>query len=399
MSSKRVMFVVHVGKTVGHLVRALAVADELAARDCRPEFVASDRAVGLLDAWPTRYAHHRVPWNWSHNDAEVPRPGAGYTSRVTETADGLLSILRAARPKLVVGFPGVFSTQAARALEVRHASVLHAPYVWPIVELNAPQPAEEAVQALAARVTHGAFTSLMQALSRDLGLPPLTYEAYLATETIFIPQPGLPLRRRYGNLAEFGFIRASYGGGRVPAGLDLAGTCHVTFGSGNPCDLGEVVAAVRTVFPQVLVTGWPGRAGEVQPGVFACEAIPSRSLAGRVAAVVSHGGIGTVGTFAEHGTPQLVIPTEIDQATMAIHATRAGIAREYGLDAWARDPRLGRRLPPIDRRALVDRLEEACAAPPPARIPSDGAAEIAANILQLLAGSTSNAGRSAITVG
>jgi len=84
--------------------------------------------------------------------------------------------------------------------------------------------------------------------------------------------------------------------------------------------------------------------------------IASSSLAGQVAAVISHGGIGTVGTFAEHGTPQLIIPTELDQATMAVHAARLGLAMHCGLDSWARRGKLGRQLPEFSEAEFVSLL-------------------------------------------
>lgn len=75
--------------------------------------------------------------------------------------------------------------------------------------------------------------------------------------------------------------------------------------------------------------------------------VASRSLAGHVRAVVSHGGLGTVGTFAEFGHPQLVIPTEFDQATTGLYCRATGIAATCGLEAWPSRRSLGRQLPPL----------------------------------------------------
>ncbi|HEY7875319.1 MAG TPA: hypothetical protein VIG64_09375, partial [Actinomycetota bacterium] len=94
-------------------------------------------------------------------------------------------------------------------------------------------------------------------------------------------------------------------------------------------------------------------------GVFTAPLIASSSLAGRVELVITHGGIGTVGTFAAGGTPLLIVPTEIDQATMAIHAERAGLGCAYGMERWLRSPSLGRRLPSIDPDRLVEAMRRA----------------------------------------
>jgi hypothetical protein len=317
--------------------------------------------------------------------------------RVLETAADVRAELEARQPHLIVGFPGVFTAQIARTLGIAHLSVLHGPYLWPFVELESPTPAESAVRDFAQRGMDNVASDLMHEIARELGMADLDYAEYLETEHILVPQPELPLHVR-DNVAELGFVRASYGNPEPPPSVDLERSALISFGSGNPCDLTEVVAAARQVFPQVVVTGWRDHHGKVAPGVFAQGAIASSTFAGRVGAVISHGGIGTVGTFAEHGTPQVMVPTEIDQATMAIHAVRTGIAEQYGLEAWAEQPRLGRHLPPIDRDELAARLVRACESPLPPTRPSDGAADLADEILRAAA-ELEPAGRTPLVAG
>jgi len=234
----------------------------------------------------------------------------------------------------------------------------------------------------------GSFDSILSHLSTRLGLPKLTYNEYLRTEPIFVPQPGLPLPD-FDNLYQVGFIRASLGPPFDETHVNLDRACYITFGSGNPCDVTRIVQVARSVFPWVIVSTSATPLRQIPSQVIARPFIASSSLAGRVTTVVSHGGIGTVGTFAEHRTPQLIIPTEIDQATMAVHANRLGIARHCGLDAWARRPRLGRHLPEFDDKELLSTLEALQSGPMgPGNIVCSGASEIAWGLLQMVESSS-----------
>lgn len=374
----RVLIVAHVGETLGHLVRGLGIADALAERGATVEIAADRRASTLLGRWRRRYRHHVVAWEWSHNALRPGGPRSRDVTAVTRTGAAVQRLLLASRPDVVVGLPGVFSTQIARASDVPHVSVVHAPYLWPVLRLEDPTPAETAIGRVAASVLE-TFEALFAELSRSLGVPALDYEQFLDSEPLLVPQPGLALRTGP-NVRSFPYIRASYGEAPALRGSVLASTCHVTFGSGNPCDLSPVVRAARRVFPSVLVAGARPR-GVPKRGVTVQPAVASSGLVGRVAAVVSHGGMGTVGTFAEHGTPQLVVPTEIDQATMAALGRRQGHLEEHGLDAWAADARLGRRLPPIDEARLAEQLAALRDGGPRAAVAADGAEQIAEHLL------------------
>lgn len=381
----KILIIAHIGETLGHLVRGLAIADELAALGVRPEIAASGNARWVLQTWGHRYNHHVISWSWSHNAVDPDRPSAAYLSRVVESNRQVIDLLETKRPDLVVGLPGVFTTQAANSLRIPHASILHGPYLSPIVDLDHPTWTESAVLEFARRIAcGGSFDYIMAHLSEEFSLPKLTYEQYLRTEHIFIPQPGLPIPSLH-NLHRAGFIRASVGPPLDDTRVNLDRACYVTFGSGNPCDITRIVEVARSAFPWVIVSTAATPPSEVSSQVILRPFIASTSLAGRVAAVVSHGGIGTVGTFAEHRTPQLIIPTEIDQATMAVHAARLGIASQCGLDAWARSPRLGRHIPEFDKEELFSALEALKIGPMgPGNIIGTGAAEIASGLIQLI---------------
>ncbi len=373
-----VLMIAHIGETLGHLVRGLSIADELTARGIQVELACSPRAASLLENWRIQYPHHRIRWDFSHNSMAPDVPSTRFLSFVTETTSDVVKLLNNTKPDLVIGLPGVFSVQAARSLGIPHISILHGPWLSPIVSVEKPTAVELAVLNFAQRIfMDGCVDRVYSHLSRTMGFPDLNYQGYLESETIFVPQPGLCLPTR-SNIIETKFIRASFGPQSNLNHSKLEDACYVTFGSGNPCDISIIVELAQTVFPTIIVSTGKKQLRYGSPKIISQTYIASSTLAGRVAAVISHGGIGTVGTFAEYGTPQLIIPTEIDQATMAVHAVRFGIAKQYGLDVWARQPRLGRHLPDINKhelhRALIDlRLARNSSTD----ILADGAAEIA----------------------
>ena len=150
-------------------------------------------------------------------------------------------------------------------------------------------------------------------LSNRLGVPKITYNEYLHTETILVPQFGLPIKK-LPNIHIFNFIRASFGPRINLNRLDLENSCYITFGTGNPCDITNIVRIARKVFQQVIVSTGNTNLKNNFIGVINKPFIPSSSLVGKTSVVISHGGIGTVGTFAEYKTPQIVIPTEIESS-------------------------------------------------------------------------------------
>lgn len=351
----RILFAVHIGETLGHLVRALSLADEFTKLGARVDIAASDSASTLLQSWPHAYKHHPLNWGWSHNECGVHTPSSTYINRICASVSSLRAVILEANPNLIVGCPGFASFQVARHLGIPHVSILHGPYLAPIVHLDNLVPHEARILEFSRSLCRGSATTILSAISDTCRFPEITYEQYLKTEDIYVPQPGLNLPP-WPNLTQTQFIRASFG---PPIDLDdehLSRACYVTFGSGNPCDISSIVDMVSAQFRFVVVSTGHLQLSQKPRNVLARPFVASASLAGRVGAVISHGGIGTVGTFAEHGTPQLIIPTELDQATMAMHAVRLGIAEEYGLRSWINRETLGRRLPEISRADFVKKV-------------------------------------------
>ena len=379
----RILIVAHTGETLGHLAKGLAIADELIARGCHVEIAASQKGEKLIRTWNDSCTHHILRWAWSHNSCDLDGPSSNFFRLPLETASDILALLRSVRPDIVVGLPGILSTQASRHFGIRHVSILHGPYLAPRTKLANPNPVESAILELAKKVCLGPVNKGFSLLSQTFGVPWLDYQMYLQTETIFVPHPGLEMAGA-DNIRRFGFVRSSIGAPFDPGGPNPSGACLVTFGSGNPCDISRIIRLTRTVFESVIVTAGQLNPGKATDGIFTTKRyVAYRSLAGRVAAVVCHGGVGTVGTFAESGTPMLIIPTEIDQAITAIYASRLGIARHCGLASFKQRKKLGRQLPDFsDEEFLANLRILQHTDRQPGRIVSSGAAEIASAIVQ-----------------
>ncbi|MDZ4064564.1 MAG: hypothetical protein U1E22_07850 [Coriobacteriia bacterium] len=353
-----IMMIAHVGETVGHVARGLAIADALRNRGTKVEFAVDPRAQWLFDVWPSSYRTYPISWDFSHNAFGRDSAPQQVLRGVLKANRELLAVLKETQPDAALGLPGLFSFQACRSLGIPHASVMHAPYLSPLLDLHDASQAERIVLDLTNEILlGGAVDTVLNELSAKLALPAATMREALAEETIICPQPGLPFRGPCPqNIQVADFIAASYGPSPPPGLSTGSDLCYVTFGSGNPCDLGNVVRSVAGLYDQVLLSTGSLRVGDMPKNVITCRAVSAEGLLDRVSAVVSHGGIGTVGTFARAGIPQLVIPTEPDQATMAVHGTRHGVCMQCGLEAWSEHAQTGRRLPQMGVSELHDAI-------------------------------------------
>jgi Glycosyltransferase Family 4 len=345
----RVLVVAHVGETVGHLVRGLTLADALAAHGAEVHVATSADGWGFLA--PSPYQYHPLPWNWSHNRLQWPLHPSQLAA-VEATNRTLLALLNYLRPDLIVSLPGVFTAQAARSRGIPHVSVAHGVYLSGLVN-----PCDyDAIGRSVIRGGESFFVRqgevLFEHLSDRLGLPSLSYKAWLSEEQILVPDPFIPLLHQV-NLWRVPALRSGYG---LPPPLDIARlreTCLISFGSGNPCDIEPVLRAAVAHFPHVLSVTGRTRPRISHPRVTTVAAVNSLLVAPHIRAVISHGGLGTVGTFL--GLPQLLVPTEIDQATTSLHVQRAGVANAVGLERWLKGPVLGREL-----TADAGELDTAC---------------------------------------
>jgi UDP:flavonoid glycosyltransferase YjiC (YdhE family) len=373
--------VAHVGETLGHLARAMPVAVELVKRGVEVWVATSENQVAreILSEHCPEARYYPVRWEWSHNSHSLAGLKSELADRMVDSAIDVQRAILTTKPDVILGFPGLVSTLIARTLKVYHISVLHATYLAPVWCVENVSNEEKAVLAFGSRIWSFANT-IAQFLCHELKLDPLTYDEYLATEPILVPQPGLDLQPGFENARSIGFITSSIGPSIDTQGIS-SDTCYVTFGTGNSCDISELVEAANREFSHVIVsTGLRNIVSKKSRGIVV-PLVASASLAGRVGFVVSHGGLGTVGTFAAAGARQLIIPTEFDQATTAIYARRCGIAQCVGLSDWQARKDLGRLFPKLNPDVIEISLRDLKDQPLPPPVDSTGARTIADEVL------------------
>jgi UDP:flavonoid glycosyltransferase YjiC (YdhE family) len=238
----------------------------------------------------------------------------------------LLETVAAWRPDLIVRE----SAEFAAAIAADHAGVPHARVAVHMVSF------EENFAALVA--------APMDALRRDTGLPP-DEAAFLRTEPVFTAFPAsldnpsgaseqtpIPFRVRHHE-------EEPHTG---PAAWDVAGDSrplvYVTFGT-----IAGSTSSVNSIYRTALeaIAGLPVRAllttgrgvdggilGTIPANVHVAAWVPQRDVLARAAALVCHGGSGTVRGALAAGVPMVVVPLGADQPHNAqrVAAVGAGIA-------------------------------------------------------------------------
>ncbi|WOD37324.1 hypothetical protein [Nodosilinea sp. E11] len=351
----KILIVAHIGETLGHLVRGISIAKELEKRGIEVSFAASDRAISLLKE---NFNLHVLSWNFSHNSFEPNNPTSETLKAILLSNKNLLELLETHRPNLIIGMPGIFTAQVALKIGIPHLSVMHGPYLSPLIPIKGFTESEtKIIESTQQLFVSGCVDSIRRHLSKSLNLPYSTYQEYLETERIFVPQPNLFIQPA-DNIQLVNFINASLGEPFRGEERDLREACHITFGSGSCTDLTKIVHLARQFFPRLVVSCGTNKLEKVPDQVDVQPFISSFSLAGRVRAVISHGGIGTVGTFAASQTPQLIIPTDCDQANMTIYTRHTGIAHSVGKSGWEQTQQLGRCMPQFTDGELINSLEK-----------------------------------------
>ncbi len=207
------------------------------------------------------------------------------------------------------------------------------------------------------------------------GLPPLRYPDYFAAldrqtaPAIYAVSPHvLPRPREWGaNVHQTGFWYLDQAAGYAPPQalqefLD-AGDPPVYIGFGSmsdrdPAAMGALVreAVRRAGVRAVILSGWGGIDAADDGRVFMLDAAPHDWLFPRMAAVVHHGGIGTMAEAARAGVPQVIVAYSADQPFWGEQTRRIGVSpawfRRYGLTA---DRLAGAIRAALDDRGLRDR--------------------------------------------
>jgi UDP:flavonoid glycosyltransferase YjiC (YdhE family) len=174
----------------------------------------------------------------------------------------------------------------------------------------------------------------MAPLWRDAGLEPDVYAGCYRGLYVDIYPPSL----RSTDMSHVPATQLCRPAEGVPA---AGGLVYVTFGTvWNDVDAGftAAVEAAATVADEVLVTvgpaGDPAGLGDVPRNVVVERFVPQDEVLPRSAAVVCHGGSGTVLASLAHGVPLLCLPRGADQFANAANLERVGAgATASGADA------------------------------------------------------------------
>ena len=198
---------------------------------------------------------------------------------------------------------------------------------------------------LSAKVVNAGVLSAVNRGRSELGLPPIDNVlessigagAIAATDAaLTIVPPGVALRAvqtGYMHLREPGPLDSE-----VEAFLDSGSPpVYVGFGSmpvPRADSMGQLLAdAARAAGRRLVVaSGWGGPKGTARQGdCLFVEDVPHPLLFPRVAAVVHHGGAGTVATAARAGVPQVVLPYMSDQFMWRSQVVKLGLGPKAGL--------------------------------------------------------------------
>ena len=85
------------------------------------------------------------------------------------------------------------------------------------------------------------------------------------------------------------------------------------------------------------MTRFPNQLPDLPDGIRHFSNIPFSQLLPRCAAIVHHGGVGTLSQALKAGTPQIVRPYGFDQFDNAQRLTRLGVAEEISVKAYRAD--------------------------------------------------------------
>ena len=260
---------------------------------------------------------------------------------------------------VMIANPGVL---AARLVQERQAlpmaSLLLQPWVIPSIEappimpggFSQPTWAPKSLAKLYWSAFHRVCDSIvkpqLEPVRNRLGLPPVsdTMSWWLSPELVIgmfpewygPPQTDWPRQIR---LTDFPFPADDSNQALAPelekflASAESPVVC--TFGTGMRHAKGLIEACVRACLNSgrsVIVLSkdrsqWPAHPPE---SVFRAEFVPLKTLLPRSAAIVHHGGVGTVAAAFRSGTPQVIIPFCFDQVENAVKAVRLGVGVKVG---------------------------------------------------------------------
>jgi rhamnosyltransferase subunit B len=214
---------------------------------------------------------------------------------------------------------------------------------------------------------------LINAFRRELSLPPIqrVWREWIHSPRRVIglfppwfgpPQPDWPAALRLTGFPLYDESEQQH----VPASVERFlndGDPPILFTPGSANQLAEtffreaVGAAQRLGKRALLLTRYGSQLPPLPPGIHYEPYVPFSAVLPRCAAIVHHGGIGTLAQAIAAGTPQLTMPMGFDQPDNATRLARLGIGR------WVRPAEFTAENVAAALRALLDdpRTRESCA--------------------------------------
>jgi UDP:flavonoid glycosyltransferase YjiC (YdhE family) len=333
----RVLFTTFAG--TGHLhplvplARALTAAGHTVAFAAAPGFSPAVEAIGF-PCFPAGLDEPEAGWaSLVPALCDVPPAGDAYTDLFRTHVFGdllprhmvpdLLTLGQTWRPDLIVRDPGEYGgCVVAECLGIPHATGREGPFRSP---------------------THfrELFRESLDALRRTYGLPPDPDMAMLYRYLGFawVPprflDPGSFIHPVMHFLRPTPFDQGD--AGALPAwvaSLPTRPTIYATLGTAfnqRPDLFASIIAALGDEPVNLIVTVGrtmdPAQFGELPPNVHVERYIPQTLLFPHCAAVVTHGGFGTVLSALSYGLPLVVIPIAADQPRNARRCTAVGVGR------------------------------------------------------------------------
>ncbi|MEU9085403.1 glycosyltransferase [Streptomyces sp. NPDC048357] len=362
-------------EALSHVLRAREVGFRLKDLGWQVSHVASDAAASRLTGAGISFHSRGIPWRWGHNRYGV----VDQTDFYTETCRHLESALKELRPDVVIGIPGIASFQVCRKLGIPHHSILHGPWLSPLIPTRGADSLPGEVGALTAMnaTLAGPVSEQLRLQSRSLGITETDYKDFLQFENILVSHTGLEFTPS-ANLIPLESITADYGPTELPAAIGAPESLAcITFGSAVRFDAQSLVEQLEAVCDRVLVVGRGATVAKPGPKVVQVDKFNTISLARQSSIVVCHGGIGTVASVMSCGTPVVCIPNDVDQAVNSIVADRMGQGQTVGLSAWRTRNPAGREFPAVDSAEIGSAVRRALDAGEYAPVRSEGALQVA----------------------
>jgi UDP:flavonoid glycosyltransferase YjiC (YdhE family) len=354
--------------SLGDLHPYLGIAARLASEGHQPTLATAPFYRSIVEG--EGIAFHGVPPDVDPRDTELTRrfmdPRTGPEAVVEHVApavrDAYETLLPAARSAdLIVSHPMTFAApMAAEVLGTPWMSTVLAPAsFFSIHDFPVPPPAPSLARFLTlgapagwilrklARTASFTWMGPVRALRSDLGLPdrgePL-FEGQFSphgTLALYSRVLGDPQRDWPPHTEITGFIFRTdeatlseplatfLADGDPPIVFTLGSSAVGAAGAFYDDAIGATAALGRRA---VLLTGRYRRnlstaAAALPSSILAVEYAPHDALFARAAAVVHHGGIGTLGEALRAGRPMLIVPFSHDQPDNAARAERLGVAR------------------------------------------------------------------------